>query len=157
MDAVSPSQSFCSAQATVLDLRQVQRATESEERSRQGFVEQRASRGTTYGAGLQLPPALSGSHPGHSSDGVLGLSGGQHFCPSSCRGILDKKKQTSHFVQCCLHSQQHRAEDLQDVTMSDGHVTVGQCIEGLPIGVFVWELLLCAFLASFWLGALNEP
>jgi len=41
--------------------------------------------------------------------------------------------------------------------MSDGHVTVGQCIEGLPIGVFVWELLLCAFLASFWLGALNEP
>ncbi|CAE7334651.1 benK [Symbiodinium natans] len=41
--------------------------------------------------------------------------------------------------------------------MSDGFVTVGQCIEGLPIGVFVWELLLCAFLASFWLGALNEP
>mmetsp|Transcript_36833 Transcript_36833/g.68591 ORF Transcript_36833/g.68591 Transcript_36833/m.68591 type:complete len:505 (+) Transcript_36833:145-1659(+) len=41
--------------------------------------------------------------------------------------------------------------------MSDGYVTVGQCIEGLPIGCFVWELLLCAFVAYFWLGALNEP
>ena len=42
-----------------------------------------------------------------------------------------------HVVLC---SQQHRAEDLPDVTMSDGHVTVGQCIEGLPIGVFAsWQ------------------
>eukprot|EP00933_Yihiella_yeosuensis_P021797 TRINITY_DN17199_c0_g1_i1.p1 TRINITY_DN17199_c0_g1~~TRINITY_DN17199_c0_g1_i1.p1 ORF type:complete len:519 (-),score=46.12 TRINITY_DN17199_c0_g1_i1:172-1728(-) len=40
--------------------------------------------------------------------------------------------------------------------MSDGSVTVGHCIEGLPIGHFVWELLLCAFLASFLLGSLNE-
>ncbi|CAJ1346077.1 unnamed protein product [Effrenium voratum] len=41
--------------------------------------------------------------------------------------------------------------------MSDGFVTVGQCIEGLPIGIFVWEMLLCAFMGIFWLGALNEP
>lgn len=41
--------------------------------------------------------------------------------------------------------------------MSDGRVTVGHCIEGLPMGLFVWELLLCAFLACFWLGAMNEP
>lgn len=41
--------------------------------------------------------------------------------------------------------------------MSDGCVTVSQCVEGLPIGCFVWELLLAAFLAAFFLGALNEP
>lgn len=41
--------------------------------------------------------------------------------------------------------------------MSDGCVTVSQCVEGLPIGCFVWELLLGAFLAAFFLGALNEP
>lgn len=41
--------------------------------------------------------------------------------------------------------------------MSDGHVTVAQCVEGLPVGCFVWELLLCAFLAAFLLGSINEP
>jgi len=41
--------------------------------------------------------------------------------------------------------------------MSDGCVTVGHCIEGLPISQLVWELLLCAFMACFWLGAMNEP
>lgn len=41
--------------------------------------------------------------------------------------------------------------------MSNGFVTVGHCIEGLPIGQFVWELLLSAFLICFWLGAMNEP
>eukprot|EP00930_Biecheleria_cincta_P063932 TRINITY_DN49477_c0_g1_i1.p1 TRINITY_DN49477_c0_g1~~TRINITY_DN49477_c0_g1_i1.p1 ORF type:complete len:519 (+),score=37.12 TRINITY_DN49477_c0_g1_i1:224-1780(+) len=40
--------------------------------------------------------------------------------------------------------------------MSDGCVTVSQCVEGLPIGCFVWELLLAAFLAAFFLGVLNE-
>lgn len=41
--------------------------------------------------------------------------------------------------------------------MSNGFVTVGHCIEGLPVGQFVWELLLSAFLLCFWLGAMNEP
>jgi len=40
--------------------------------------------------------------------------------------------------------------------MSDGFITVAQCVEGLPAGRFVWELLICAFLAWFLLGALNE-
>jgi len=40
--------------------------------------------------------------------------------------------------------------------MSDGFVTVAQCVEGLPLGRFVWELLFCAFLAWFMLGAINE-
>ncbi|CAE8620217.1 unnamed protein product [Polarella glacialis] len=41
--------------------------------------------------------------------------------------------------------------------MSDGSVTVAHCVEGLPVGAFLWEVLLCAFLASFLLGALCEP
>mmetsp|Transcript_49303 Transcript_49303/g.127158 ORF Transcript_49303/g.127158 Transcript_49303/m.127158 type:complete len:559 (+) Transcript_49303:272-1948(+) len=40
--------------------------------------------------------------------------------------------------------------------MSDGFVTVAQCVEGLPAGRFVWELLLCAFLSWFLVGSLNE-
>lgn len=40
--------------------------------------------------------------------------------------------------------------------MSDGFVTVSQCVEGLPPGRFVWEALFCAFLAWFSLGAINE-
>lgn len=40
--------------------------------------------------------------------------------------------------------------------MSDGFVTVAQCVEGLPHGRFVWELLLYAFLLWFMLGAINE-
>lgn len=40
--------------------------------------------------------------------------------------------------------------------MSDGFVTVSQCVEGLPLGRCVWEALLCAFLAWFSLGAINE-
>lgn len=40
--------------------------------------------------------------------------------------------------------------------MSDGFVTVAQCVEGLPLGTFVWEALFCAFLAWFALGAINE-
>lgn len=40
--------------------------------------------------------------------------------------------------------------------MSDGCVTVAQCVEGLPFGRFLWELLFCGFLAWFLLGALNE-
>lgn len=40
--------------------------------------------------------------------------------------------------------------------MSDGCVTVAHCVEGLPMGCFIWEVLLCAFLASFLLGAINE-
>mmetsp|Transcript_73570 Transcript_73570/g.157709 ORF Transcript_73570/g.157709 Transcript_73570/m.157709 type:complete len:539 (-) Transcript_73570:184-1800(-) len=40
--------------------------------------------------------------------------------------------------------------------MSDGFVMVAQCVEGLPLGMFVWELLLCGFLAWFMLGSINE-
>lgn len=40
--------------------------------------------------------------------------------------------------------------------MSDGYVTVAQCVEGLPLGRFVWELLVCGFLCWFLLGAINE-
>lgn len=40
--------------------------------------------------------------------------------------------------------------------MSDGYVTVAQCVEGLPLGRCVWELLICGFLAWFLLGAINE-
>lgn len=40
--------------------------------------------------------------------------------------------------------------------MSDGFVTVAQCVEGLPLGRCVWEILICAWLAWFLLGALNE-
>lgn len=40
--------------------------------------------------------------------------------------------------------------------MSDGSVTVAHCVEGLPVGQFLWEILLYAFLASFLLGSLNE-
>jgi len=40
--------------------------------------------------------------------------------------------------------------------MSDGFVTVAQCVEGLPLGRFVWELLVCGFLCWFLLGAINE-
>mmetsp|Transcript_42403 Transcript_42403/g.92385 ORF Transcript_42403/g.92385 Transcript_42403/m.92385 type:complete len:518 (+) Transcript_42403:168-1721(+) len=40
--------------------------------------------------------------------------------------------------------------------MSDGYVTVAQCVEGLPLGRFVWEMLICAWLAWFLLGAINE-
>lgn len=40
--------------------------------------------------------------------------------------------------------------------MSDGFITVGQCIDGLPVGRFSWELLFCGFLAWLMLGALNE-
>lgn len=40
--------------------------------------------------------------------------------------------------------------------MSDGYVTVGQCVDGLPIGAFAWELLFCGFLAWFLLGAISE-
>jgi MFS family permease len=40
--------------------------------------------------------------------------------------------------------------------MSDGFVTAGQCVEGLPLGRCVWEALLCAFLIWFMLGAINE-
>jgi MFS family permease len=40
--------------------------------------------------------------------------------------------------------------------MSDGFVTAGQCVEGLPLGRTVWEVLICAFLAWFMLGAINE-
>lgn len=40
--------------------------------------------------------------------------------------------------------------------MSDGCVTVAQCVEGLPLGRFVRELLICGFLAWFLLGAINE-
>lgn len=40
--------------------------------------------------------------------------------------------------------------------MSDGFVTVAQCVEGLPLGSCVWEALLCAFLAWFALGSINE-
>jgi MFS family permease len=40
--------------------------------------------------------------------------------------------------------------------MSDGFVTVAQCVEGLPTGTFAWELLFCGFLAWFLLGAINE-
>lgn len=40
--------------------------------------------------------------------------------------------------------------------MSFGFVTVGQCLESLPTGRFVWEVIFCAFLAGFFLGAVNE-
>jgi MFS family permease len=40
--------------------------------------------------------------------------------------------------------------------MSDGFVTVAQCVEGLPLGRFVWELLACAMLFWFLLGCINE-
>lgn len=40
--------------------------------------------------------------------------------------------------------------------MSDGFVTAGQCVEGLPLGRTVWEILICAFLTWFMLGAINE-
>lgn len=40
--------------------------------------------------------------------------------------------------------------------MSDGFVTVAQCVEGLPLGRFVWELLACAMLFWFLLGSINE-
>lgn len=40
--------------------------------------------------------------------------------------------------------------------MSDGFVTVAQCVEGLPLGRCVWEVLICAWLAWFLLGAMNE-
>lgn len=40
--------------------------------------------------------------------------------------------------------------------MSDGFVTVAQCVEGLPLGRFAWELLVCGFLCWFLLGAINE-
>lgn len=40
--------------------------------------------------------------------------------------------------------------------MSDGFVTAGQCVEGLPLGRTVWEILICGFLAWFMLGAINE-
>jgi MFS family permease len=40
--------------------------------------------------------------------------------------------------------------------MSDGFVTAGQCVEGLPLGRCVWEILMCGFLAWFMLGAINE-
>jgi len=40
--------------------------------------------------------------------------------------------------------------------MSDGFVTVAQCVEGLPLGRTVWELLFCCFLGWFLLGAINE-
>lgn len=40
--------------------------------------------------------------------------------------------------------------------MSDGFVTAGQCVEGLPLGRCVWEILICGFLAWFMLGAINE-
>lgn len=40
--------------------------------------------------------------------------------------------------------------------MSDGFVTAAQCVEGLPVGRGVWELLVCAFLAWLLLGAINE-
>mmetsp|Transcript_125176 Transcript_125176/g.227002 ORF Transcript_125176/g.227002 Transcript_125176/m.227002 type:complete len:532 (-) Transcript_125176:129-1724(-) len=41
--------------------------------------------------------------------------------------------------------------------MSDGFVTVAQCVEGLPVGRTVWEALICAFFAWFLLGVINEP
>jgi len=40
--------------------------------------------------------------------------------------------------------------------MSDGFVTVAQCVEGLPHGRCHWEALIVAFLAWFLLGAINE-
>lgn len=40
--------------------------------------------------------------------------------------------------------------------MSDGFVTVAQCVEGLPLGRCVWEALLCGFLAWLLLGAIND-
>lgn len=40
--------------------------------------------------------------------------------------------------------------------MSNGFVTVAQCIEALPLGRFSWDLLLCAFLLWLFLGAVNE-
>jgi len=40
--------------------------------------------------------------------------------------------------------------------MSDGFVTAGQCVEGLPLGRTVWEILICGWLAWFMLGAINE-
>lgn len=40
--------------------------------------------------------------------------------------------------------------------MSDGFVTVAQCVEGLPVGRTVWEALICAWLAWFLLGVINE-
>lgn len=40
--------------------------------------------------------------------------------------------------------------------MSDGYVTVAQCVEGLPIGRFAWELMICGFICWFLLGAINE-
>jgi len=40
--------------------------------------------------------------------------------------------------------------------MSDGFITVGQCVEGLPLGRFVGELLFLAFLCWFLLGGINE-
>lgn len=40
--------------------------------------------------------------------------------------------------------------------MSDGFVTAGHCVEGLPVGRTIWEVLLFGFLAWFMLGAINE-
>eukprot|EP00928_Gymnodinium_smaydae_P049309 TRINITY_DN33090_c0_g1_i1.p1 TRINITY_DN33090_c0_g1~~TRINITY_DN33090_c0_g1_i1.p1 ORF type:complete len:535 (-),score=109.11 TRINITY_DN33090_c0_g1_i1:115-1719(-) len=40
--------------------------------------------------------------------------------------------------------------------MSDGFVTVAQCVEGLPLGRCVLEVLLCGFFAWFLLGGINE-
>lgn len=40
--------------------------------------------------------------------------------------------------------------------MSDGFVTAAQCVEGLPVGRGVWELLICCFLAWFLLGSISE-
>jgi len=40
--------------------------------------------------------------------------------------------------------------------MSDGFITAGQCVEGLPVGRTLWEVLICGFLAWFMLGAINE-
>ena len=67
------------------------------------------------------------------------LQGSARYHPSGMISDIVPSRLASqcHVVLC---SQQHRAEDLPDVTMSDGHVTVGQCIEGLPIGVFAsWQ------------------
>lgn len=40
--------------------------------------------------------------------------------------------------------------------MSFGYVTVGQCVESLPTGRLVWEVIFCAFLVSFLVGAVDE-
>jgi len=40
--------------------------------------------------------------------------------------------------------------------MSDGFVTVAQCVEGLPLGRCVWEALFSCFLVWFLLGSINE-